>query len=308
MLVCVVMAVALVCSWQNVAPVRHATDHLHDHVMLSFDAHTMAPRKSFVFHSNGVGLYQLSEETEPASTTPTTPTTPHTKDRNMGWHLCHYTWTPLTRQLQLVYTTGPLALGPSSDAPAPTPTTTIRFNTTSELPIRDLVGHVAYAKTEHHYLWKVHAQKSGGHGGGSGEGCSSAVPLVGKTVVFAQPANRPHRQLPFESFRIISDSSVLCTHRRTHTNHSHDEHTEVCDHKMVYRPALPASSRWSCAIYVQGRPLASGVPSSWKSATVRICTYRNIAEVMWRDLENVHHRVSDIPLSYEKASERTITF
>ena len=280
MVVCLV-AIAFVVTLHNDACKNSYTTHLKDHVLMSFDAHTLAPKMSVIFHENQMGLYYDMSDTAHEHTT----THP---DHTENWHVCRYTWHPHHKQLHIEYLTGPLA--PASDTShkhLPSPSNPIRFTNTTELPQKGLVGYVSYGESSECYLWK--AQKDG----------ASNVDLQGRTIVFQPTTSSEHAALPFVSVGLLSRSKALCVQKDS----SDHERTVAQDHRMVYKSELPASSKWTCALYLQGRPFSSapgGAPVPlWKSATVRMCTTKQVADVLWRDWEDIHHKAEQVAFSYD---------
>ena len=139
----------------------------------------------------------------------------------------------------------------------------IRFDHVVEVPDQGLDGYASNDPKHKvtHYLWKVAPTRT--------------PTLVGKRITFAprDTTTPTTTTLPFDAFTLRSTRRAQCETRG-----------EVTSHLVRFRPALPSTSRWTCALYMRG-----GKQAAWKTATVRLAARSKTADVQWKDNRGLYH-------------------
>lgn len=291
--------------------------HLEHHVLLMVDAATQEPLLTVVFHSNGMALVR---ELHLRHRIPMQMTHPEEEEEegngeeegegegddedqphhisSAAWSPCTYTWQSSQQILRVV---SPFA--PSLEvSPWFAHLRHITFTDAVTLPEQGLEGYAVTVPpfppdttpTFTHYLWKVQP--------------TTSPALVGKRLRFQRPVvpslvTRAPTQIPFDELEMLSTTHVRATFTTSTTSTTSATSTTI--HPMSYRPSLPRTSRWSCALYIRGRsemdtshPTTNAaqptVTATWKMATVRLHTGVQRADIQWRDMGNLFHTVSGI--------------
>ena len=332
--ICLLLVIVLLYRTSAISTNTHSStspSHLEHHVLLTVDAETHKALWTVVFHRDKMGLYREwpVSRVESESDEPEVPDEPSEVDAEYGedplrltrllgdtssttlWTPCAYTWHPRERTLAL---TNPFAHSAhathsahSSQRAHPLPLT-IPFTDAVTLPDQGLEGYAltrpdasAPSASVTHYLWKVRP--------------TTSPSLVGKWIRFRVPMEEDtnasavleESRLPFEACYVATTRRVQT--RTRHSSTSSTSSTTTTTHPMSYRPSLPSTSRWTCALYIRGRPLnassTKGNPPNvqqqpqWKMATVRLNTSVQRADIQWRDQNNVFHRVFSVPYDIE---------
>lgn len=326
--ICLLLVIVLLYRTSAISTNTHTSpSHLEHHVLLTVDAETHKALWTVVFHRDKMGLFRKwpvsrveSESDEPEEPEmPEEPDEPGEVDAEYGeeqltrligdtsptalWTPCAYTWHPHKQTLAL---TNPFAHSSQRAHPLPL---TIPFTDAVTLPDQGLEGYAltrpdasAPSGTVTHYLWKVRP--------------TTSPSLVGKWIRFRVPTMKnANASAVSEESRLPFESCYVATTRRVQIRTDHTSTTTT--HPMSYRPSLPSTSRWTCALYIRGRPLNTSTSSTksnvqqqpqWKMATIRLNTSVQRADMQWRDQNNVFHRVFSVPYDIESRNlSRTLS-
>lgn len=285
---------AAVCRFRPTA----SAAHLEHYVFLSIERDSQAPACAVVFHRNGLGLYRQRDAHE-ATSSPSPSSLPSGKSLSLStensWRPCTYTWQPHTRRLYVASLPVPAPTQPPGPRPnvVPLASATVLFHTqfpeTVAMPERGLRGFHAQTRSSDYYLW--HTQPH--------------APLPSwneKPLRFLWPVSAEGFSYPFHALRWRNARRVECisVDEAEAPTAPHGSSREVVStitlHRAHYRPSLPTTSRWTCALYIRGQPLSTlsslseaHAPKRWKTATVRLDVSNAVADVQWKDLAGKYH-------------------